>query len=139
MLPLCVEPFRRTFFNGECTVHLRTVYHGLAADKRAGLSRLFCNVFRPDLEELADKYLVVAECVVALCPLEHRCCHDRRLNRVVLQLHLDAERERLIRRQHIVLPVTEGKRAGYGLLIRRILVVFAHVPDHIVVIVYPLI
>ena len=139
MLSLCVEPFRRTFFKGKCTVHLRAAGHGLSADKRAGLSRLFRDVFRPDLEELADKYLVVAEHVVALRPPEHWRCHDRRLNGVVLQLHLYTERKRLIRKQYIILPVTEDKRTGYGLLIRRILVVFALVPDHLVGIVYPLI
>ena len=139
MLPLCVEPFRCTFFNGECTVHLRTVCHGLSADKRAGLGCLFRDVFRPDLEELADKYLVVAERVVALRPPEHRRSHYRWLNGVVLQLHLYTERKRLIRKQYIILPVTEDKRTGYGLLIRRILIVFALVPDHIVGIVSPLI
>ena len=139
MLPLCVEPFRCTFFNGECTVHLRTVCHGLSADKRAGLGCLFRDVFRPDLEELADKYLVVAERVVALRPPKHGRCHDRRLNGVVLQLHLYTERKRLIRKQYIILPVTEDKRTGYGLLIRRILVVFALVPDHLIGIMYPFI
>ena len=139
MLPLCVEPFRCTFFNGECTVHLRTVCHGLSADKRAGLGCLFRDVFRPDLEELADKYLVVAERVVALRPPEHRRSHYRWLNGVVLQLHLYTERKRLIRLFDIVLPVAENKRTGYGLLIRRILVVLALVPDHLIGIMYPFI